>query len=178
MKLLRLWWKLWDILGRKIHTHAKLCSLFQGAPRTSEACIRTPDTESVLESERHVQILHDVSDFMSVGSHLSTGNKIKSIRVETSRVHIYFVTLHPHSQFCSHHLENIFSSFGSNWWLLVPRQWLVYMCCILFLLGYKRFIDLTINSFAWFSCKPSVSGFLAFFFFFDTEKTCMSFASH
>ena len=107
--LLRLWWKLWNILSRKIHTHSQFCSLFQGVPGTSEAYIRTPDTEPVSESEKQVEILRDVSDFYD--PYIPPVNRkqsLKSIRAETFCVHTYLVTLHPNSQLCSHHLENIF----------------------------------------------------------------------
>ena len=91
------------------YTNSQFCSLFQGVPGTSEACIRTPDTEPVSESEKQVEILHDFRDFyVPYIPPVNRKQRLKSIREETSCVHTCFVTLHPYSQLCSHHLENIF----------------------------------------------------------------------
>ena len=107
------------------YTNSQFCSLFQGVPGTSEACIRTPDTEPVSESEKQVEILHDFSDFyVPYIPPVNRKQRLKSIRGNILCPYLPCDSAPLFSALLTSSWEHIFK-FGSSWCLLAPIQWLI-----------------------------------------------------
>ena len=125
-------------------------------PGTLEAFLCTPDTEPAFQSGKTSGDRVCCEFYIHLG--LSQKTRIQ-IRGRGNIWCPYSPCNFPSPILSSAHIawEHILFS-GPSWCLLASRQWLIYMDCTLFLLRYKKFIDLTINSFAWILCKPSVSG--------------------
>lgn len=152
------------------NTHAQFCSLFQRVPGTSEAYIRTPDTELVWVRKTSEDL---TCQWLLCPLHPTCQQETKLEIYQSRNILCPYLPCNSPPPFSAllTSWEHIFK-FGFNWCLLAPIQWLIirtasFSCWDtrgLLISQYILLFDLHTNH----QCQDG---------FFDTEKACMSFAS-